>query len=101
LKTAAAAAGFAAVVLAVALDAYRERVWNLDCVAYIAATLSSEHEDPVALHRAVYEDLEAGVPRAAFKEITGSSGYRKALRRDPAALATQLRFYINRRAGRA
>jgi hypothetical protein len=87
---------FCVVAAFVAQTSYENPVWNLDGVLYLSAALSWTVDDPVERHRIVYEEFSREVPAQAFHELTEISDYRRALHESPTALATQLRFCVNR-----
>jgi hypothetical protein len=96
LAVLAACAAYAAAIAFMTRAAWREKHWGFDVVCYSGAALSRSIEDPVELHRAVFEEVERALPAGAFRSVTSDSAYRKAVRRDPVALHSVLRFYVNK-----
>jgi hypothetical protein len=96
LSFAAGALVYVAVMLWSARDAWLERDWNFDTIAYVGVALEPDFPDPTALHDHAYAELQEGVPAPAFKSITADSGYRKTLYERPIAFHTQVTTYTNK-----
>jgi hypothetical protein len=92
----ASALVYVVVVILSARDAWLERDWNFDTIAYIGVALEPDFPDATALRDQAYAELQRGVPASAFKSITADSGYRKTLHEQPIAFKTQVSMYTNK-----
>lgn len=80
-------------IVDVAASGVRAPVWNFDVVGYVAASLALSQADSTLVHSDTFGSIAEAAPVRAFTALTEGSDYRRALRRTPAALSTQIPFY--------
>ena len=66
---------------------------NWDMLAYAGSVLSLGDTDPIALHAAVYSEMQAFTSEAQFEALTESTPYRTAMYEDAAAFSQQIPFF--------
>jgi hypothetical protein len=69
---------------------------NWDMIGYAGVVEASATRDPVALHSAVFEGLRGWASPGAWRVLTESDEFRRAVAADPASLQELLPFYRNK-----
>lgn len=64
-----------------------------DMLGYAASLLSLSDIDPVALHSAVYSEMQAFTSEAQFEALIGSTPYRVTMYEDAAAFSQQIPYF--------